>query len=88
MRRAPYRQALPALELSLERYTDSVPSDGAWYLIRAGEQVGRFRTLNDAQVAWRETVRESGWEPPVRERDPDAVLRGERMERWSRNRAG
>lgn len=88
MSREPYRQSLPDLELSIERYTEAVPRDGGWYLLRGGEQLGRYRSLKAAQQAWREIVQESGWKPERREVDPSRVRHRERMERWSRNRAG
>lgn len=86
--REPYRQSLPDLQLSIERYTDAVPDDGGWYLVQDGEQLGRFRSLKAAQQAWREVVRDSGWRPAERSVDPAAARRREQSERWSRNRAG
>jgi hypothetical protein len=88
MARKPYRQALPEIGLAIECGTDSVPPDGAFYLIRNGEAIGRFRTLKAAQEAWRETIRELGWKPTPRATDATEVLRREQSERWSRNRAG
>lgn len=88
MKRDPYRQTLPDLELSLERYTGNVPDDGGWYLLRAGEQVGRYRTRNEAMEAWKAVLDEAGWKPPTRAIDArDALLR-ESRERWARNRGG
>lgn len=84
----PYKQVLPALKLSLERGTDAVPADGAWYLIRDGIQIGRYRTLSAAQDVWRDVVHASGWKPPKRQIDVADVRRREQTERWSRNRAG
>ena len=69
-----YRQYLPALELSIERYTDVVPSDGWYYLLRSGEELGRFRTLAAAKEAWTELVEASGWKPEKREIDPKEYL--------------
>lgn len=69
MDREPYRQLLPELELSIERLTESVPPDGQWYVLRAGETVGRFRSLKAAQAVWREIVHETGWKPKSRELD-------------------
>lgn len=86
--REPYRQVLPELKLSIERFTDGVPNDGAWYLLSAGRQIGRYRSLRAAQEAWRAVIRESGWQRPRREIDPAEVRRREQMERWARNRAG
>lgn len=88
MRLEPYRQFLPDLDLSIERYTDAVPGDGGWYLLRTGKQLGRFRSLKAAQEAWAGVVHEAGWTPPGREVDPAEVRRREQKERWARNRAG
>jgi hypothetical protein len=88
MKRAPYRQALSALELSIERYTPDVPDDGAWYLLRAGQQIGRFRSLKAARETWNAEIAASGWTPTKRRIDPDEALARERGERWSRNRGG
>lgn len=88
MQKEPYRQVLPDLELSLERFTDDVPDDGRWYLLRSGQEIGRFRSRKAAQEAWKRHVRESGWEPRRPELDKDEIQRREQVERWSRNRAG
>jgi hypothetical protein len=79
---------LPDLALSIERFTENVPADGRGHLLKAGETMGRFRSLKAAQAAWREIVRESDWKPMRRDVDPDAVRRQEQVERWSRNRGG
>jgi hypothetical protein len=84
----PYRQVLPDLELSIERFTENVPADGQWHLLRSGAVVGRFRSLKAAQEAWREIVRESGWKPAPSTVDVEDVRRREQVERWSRNRGG
>jgi hypothetical protein len=84
----PYSQILPDLGLSLERFTESVPADGQWHLLRHGQEVGRFRSLKAAQEAWRNIVRESGWKPKPRSVDAENVRRREQIERWSRNRGG
>jgi hypothetical protein len=83
-----YRQHLPDLDLSIERYTDAVPHDGAWYLLRGGERLGRVRSLKAARDAWNEIVEQSGWSPSNLPVDTDAALRREQKERWARNRAG
>jgi hypothetical protein len=84
----PYKQHLPDLDLSIERYTDTVPKDGAWYLLQAGRQLARYRSLKAAQEAWKALVQESGWTPSRREVNPAEVRRREQKERWARNRAG
>jgi hypothetical protein len=84
----PYRQHLPALALSIERYTEAVPSDGRWYLLQHGKQIGRYRSLNEARSEWEVVVARSGWKPPRKGTDAAATLRAESAERWARNRAG
>jgi hypothetical protein len=83
-----YKQHLPAIGLSLERYTDAVPDDGAYYLLRDGEQLGRYRSLTAAKEAWTEAVASSGWTVSKRELDTTEITLRERRERWARNRAG
>lgn len=88
MNRAPYRQTLPALTLSIERYTRHVPNDGAWYLLKGGHKIGRFRSLKAAKQAWDAEVASSKWSPAERPLDANEVLARERGDRWSRNRGG
>lgn len=88
MTRDSYRQSLPDLDLSIERYTDSVPADGAWYLLNGGKQLGRYRTLQAAKEGWDAFIEKSGWTPPQRPIDAKAMLQRESGERWARNRAG
>jgi hypothetical protein len=88
VKREPYRQVLPALDLSLERFTENVPADGRWRLLQAGQEIGCFRSLKAGQEAWREFVRASGWRPTRSEVDVADVRRREQAERWSRNRGG
>lgn len=82
---ASYRQHLPALDLSLERETERVPHDGYWYLLRGGEQVGRFRSERAARDAWKRVVDESGWRPEKREIDAEERRRLD-VERRERER--
>jgi hypothetical protein len=69
-----YLQRLPALELSIERYTAAVPNDGLYYLLRNGERLGRFKSLKAAREAWKDVITESNWEPPKRELDAKDYL--------------
>jgi hypothetical protein len=87
LRQNPFRQYLPDLDLSIERFTDAVPADGGWYLLRSGEQLGRYRSLKDAKLAWHRVVQDSGWSPRKQDVDARAALRRESAERWARNRA-
>ena len=88
MSREPYLQALPALALSIERFTERVPPDGLWYVLKDGDEVGRFRTLKAAQEAWREVIRQSDWKPRPCAVNPEEARRREQAERWARNRGG
>lgn len=79
--RGAYVQRLPALGLSIERYTARVPNDGGWYVMRGDEQLGRFRTLKKARDAYAHTLAASGWTPPPREVDPQEILQMEAQRR-------
>jgi hypothetical protein len=77
-----YRQYLPALDLSIERHTDAVPDDNSWYLLRAGQILGRYKSRKAAQEVWVTIVAESGWEPDKPEaRDTKELLAAERAAR-------
>ncbi len=62
----PYRQAIPALGLSLERNTGRVPADGYFYILLRGETKGRFRSLRQAQRQYKQLLAESGHTPAPR----------------------
>jgi hypothetical protein len=89
-----YSQRLPELELAIERNTPAVPEDDAFYLIRAGEIQGRYRTLQAAKEAWREVLEEAGWQPKGRKlsseemlaRDKRAREAFEKAEHWTKVR--
>lgn len=88
MAKTTYRQTQPAIGLSLERLTDAVPRDGAYYLLQDGEIVARYGSLKAAKAAWDDALAASGWTPPKATIDADEVQMRERRERWARNRAG
>jgi hypothetical protein len=77
-----YVQRLDALGLSIERNTEAVPADGAWYLLRNGDVIGRYRSRKAAQEAWRQIIDESGWTPPkTAHRTTEEMLAAERAAR-------
>ncbi|OGO49396.1 MAG: hypothetical protein A2148_06835 [Chloroflexi bacterium RBG_16_68_14] len=59
----PYRQAVPAIGLSLERNTGRVPGDGYYYVLFNGEVKGRYRSLRQAQAQYKQLFANSGWTP-------------------------
>lgn len=63
LRRDLYRQYIPDLDLSIERYTQEVPSDGKYHVLRNGEVSGSFRSLKQAQDVFRKFVQDSGYKP-------------------------
>ena len=69
-------------------YTAAVPEDGAWYVMRSGEILGRYRSLKEAKSAWDRVVQDCGWSARKQGVDAKAALRRETAERWARNRAG
>jgi hypothetical protein len=74
VRKDAFVQRLPALGLTLERYTAAVPPDGYWYITRENEIVGRYRNRKAAKEAWDQIVADSGWKPPKIERDPREMM--------------
>ena len=68
-----YRQYIPDLDLSIERYTEAVPSDGKYHVLRKGAIVGSFRQLKQAQEAFRKLVQESGFKPKPLKRSGSAA---------------
>lgn len=66
-----YRQAIPAISLSLERATPHVPNDGFFYVILDGEVKGRFRTRSKALALYKTLLEESGYKPQPVERPAD-----------------
>jgi hypothetical protein len=69
-----YFQHLPALDLSIERHTDNVPHDGAWYVRRDGEVVGKFKTQKAAKAAYDGVIEATGWKPEKIELSPEETL--------------
>lgn len=58
-----YKQALPDLELSIERATDRTPEPAKYYVFHKGEVIGVFPSLKAAQVRYKRIVEESGYKP-------------------------
>ena len=65
-----YKQALPAIGLSIERLTADVPKDGFFYVLLRDEMKGRYRTLKQAQAVYKSLIDESGWQPPATHKIP------------------
>ena len=59
-----YKQGIPCSGVSLERGTSRVPNDGRFYLLVNDEVREQFRTLGQAQVAYRALLKEIGYQPP------------------------
>src|SRR5437879_5872762 len=55
-----FRRCHPESQVSLEEGTPAVPRDGCFYVLRAGEVVGRYRTLKKATVAYDKEVHNEG----------------------------
>jgi hypothetical protein len=75
-----YRQSVPAIGLSLERETSSVPRDGHFYVLLNGEIKGRFRTMRQALALYKSLLKESGYTPPPVDRKHDPAR--EAVERY------
>jgi len=75
-----YRQATPAIGLSLERATDRVPEDGFFYVLLKGEIKGRFRAKSKALSLYKSLLEQSGHKPQPVQASVDAAR--ENVERY------
>ncbi len=76
----PYRQQLPAIDLSIEQATDRTPDAKLFYVFYRGDEVGRHRRLQAAQEQFKQLRTDSGWTPPERvdDRTPAQKIADER----------
>jgi hypothetical protein len=58
-----YKHYIPEIKLSIERYTNNVPSDGYYYILQDSKIVGRHRKLVQAEAMFKEIVKKSGFKP-------------------------
>lgn len=58
-----YKHFVPHAGLSIERYTDAVPKDGKYYLIRNGEITHVFKSRKLAEQRFREMLKEMDYTP-------------------------
>ena len=79
-----YRQAFPALGLSLESGTEAVPVDGMYHLLLHGEIVESFSEERQARRAYDDVrlrlIQETGWRPESPPPDRAELLRRLRAE--------
>ena len=71
-----YRQYIPAINLSIERFTEQVPNDGQYHVRNDGKIVGSFRSLKQAQAMFKELVQASGYKtsPPERGKTASEIM--------------
>jgi hypothetical protein len=65
-----YKHYIPALDLSIERYTNRVPPDGKYHLIQRGNIIGSFRSKKQAEEKFYQIVKESGYKPETSDKKP------------------
>lgn len=69
-----YKHYIPDIGLSIEKNTENVPQDGKYYLLRDVQIVSAFRTLKQAEIAFKEMVSELGYKPkPVKKQTKSAA---------------
>ena len=81
-----YRHYIPALDLSIERYTSRVPADGKFHLVHKGDIIGSFRFKKQAEQKFYQLVKESGYKPDtsiIKPIDPSE----EALERYFQSKA-
>lgn len=62
-----YKHYIPDLELSIERNTANIPADGLYYVVKAGNVLGKYRSLKKAEEVFQAMVKESGHKPETQE---------------------
>jgi hypothetical protein len=77
-----FRQSVPSLGLSVERGTEAVPADGAYYVVLDGEILFRFLSKVRALAEYRSRRQElsGGLTKSSREIDREAVVKRIRAE--------
>lgn len=59
-----FRLQASGTEISVQRYTSDVPSDGKYYLVNNGKIAGSYKTKTAAVTAFRKLLKEMAYEPP------------------------
>lgn len=65
-----YKHFIPKLDLSIEKGTSRVPSDGRFHLLKSGKIVESFRSRKLAELKFRQLVGESGYRPETPKTQP------------------
>ena len=81
-----YRHYIPALDLSIESYTNRVPNDGRFHLVHKGDIIGSFRYKKQAEQKFYQLVKESGYKPDTSTTKPIDPS-GEALERYFQSKA-
>ena len=58
-----YRHYIPEIDLSIERNTSKVPSDGRFHIVKMGVIIQSCRTRKLAEETFKHLVKESGFKP-------------------------
>jgi len=69
-----YKHYIPDIGLSIEKNTENVPQDGKYHLLHNGQILQTFKTLKQAEAAFKEKVAELGYKPkPVKKQAKSAT---------------
>ena len=67
-----FKMLADGLDISLQQYTNDVPNDGKYYLLKGKEIIKSYRGKSQAIKAFRTYLKEVGYEPPDSKKDVDA----------------
>lgn len=67
-----FKMQAEGLDISLQQYTDAVPNDGKYYLLKGKEIIKSYRGKSQAIKAFRTYLKEVGYEPPDSKKVMDA----------------
>ena len=69
-----YKHYIPDIGLSIEKNTQIVPHDGKYHLLRNEQILKSYKTLKQAEIAFKGMVAELGYKPkPVKKQTKSAA---------------
>lgn len=60
-----YKHYIPDINLSIEKGTDKVPSDGKYHIVRDGHIIDSFKFRMQAEGKFKKLIEASGYKPSI-----------------------
>jgi hypothetical protein len=79
------KQSMPGTGISLEHDTERTPETTQFHLFQDDTLIASFQTKRKAEVAYRQAIAASGYQPPViEETNPDGLSAAQREQHGHR----